>query len=349
MALKLAEKQKSEALKDIRLIVLEGVNKGKKYRLGGKVLTLGRSKDNHIEFISTKISKNHAKLELKKDQILISDLGSSNGTFVNGKKISKAYLSPGDKISLGGACEIEISGKFSTPSEAKSDETLGDLLGDVASFEKGLDSTNVLGEKTEHLVLEEEAGGELKKKSNMKNILLILLLAGIGFLALEFVGETPQEEVKAVKSGGKESISSVRAVAPYKDKFLKKDLDFKRIREGEIRTNAQVEAERLYVHAKQVYISNRFHEAISLFREVLLFDKNHTMARVYLERAQGELSNLIDIHDKQGRELFSNLRYHQAAIEFRAVINLLRDNKDDPRYKDAKEYIQIIRRKNKRY
>ena len=48
------------------------------------------------------LSRQHMKVELRAGQAIIADLGSSNGTFLNGDKIAESRLAHGDKIKIGG-------------------------------------------------------------------------------------------------------------------------------------------------------------------------------------------------------------------------------------------------------
>jgi hypothetical protein len=66
------------------------------------VLNLGRRLDNHIIVDDPRVSRNHAQLRLRFGHYVVYDLGSTGGTFVNGKRIDECVLRPGDVISLGG-------------------------------------------------------------------------------------------------------------------------------------------------------------------------------------------------------------------------------------------------------
>ena len=62
-------------------------------------LTVGRVQGNDIVLAKRNVSKQHARLTLKKDQAVVVDLGSTNGTWVNGRKITSPHpLKKGDKI-----------------------------------------------------------------------------------------------------------------------------------------------------------------------------------------------------------------------------------------------------------
>jgi hypothetical protein len=64
-------------------------------------LVIGRSSDLDMVLIEDMVSRKHAKITLQPGQITISDLGSTNGTFVNGEKVKKARLKEGDRILIG--------------------------------------------------------------------------------------------------------------------------------------------------------------------------------------------------------------------------------------------------------
>jgi hypothetical protein len=70
------------------------------FPLEGRV-TVGRSRGNAIYLPIPSISRRHAAIYLVDDRAYIEDLGSRNGTFVNGKQIEKTILSPGDRIQIG--------------------------------------------------------------------------------------------------------------------------------------------------------------------------------------------------------------------------------------------------------
>ena len=66
-------------------------------------LTIGRAPGNSIVVNSSNISSQHAKLIVDNNSVWILDLNSTNGTFVNGKRISKSIITPNDNVYLGTA------------------------------------------------------------------------------------------------------------------------------------------------------------------------------------------------------------------------------------------------------
>jgi hypothetical protein len=81
---------------------ISGKYQGGEYPLAdsGEVV-IGRSSELDLVLIEDMVSRKHARLTLQPGQITISDLGSTNGTFVNGEKVKRARLKDGDRILIG--------------------------------------------------------------------------------------------------------------------------------------------------------------------------------------------------------------------------------------------------------
>ena len=86
----------------LTLIVKEG-DKSLTVELQEDVIAIGRSKENNIVVKNIKASRRHARIERIGATYQITDLGSGNGTKVNGKKIDFQALNKGDEIGIGDA------------------------------------------------------------------------------------------------------------------------------------------------------------------------------------------------------------------------------------------------------
>src|SRR5438477_3975914 len=64
-------------------------------------IVIGRSSDLDMVLVEDMVSRKHAKIASVAGQVTIQDLGSTNGTFVNGEKIKKVRLKEGDRILIG--------------------------------------------------------------------------------------------------------------------------------------------------------------------------------------------------------------------------------------------------------
>lgn len=85
------------------LTIIMGEHNGHRYTLPpGDVITLGRGLDNQIVLDDSRVSRTHAELHTRGGEWHLRDLGSTNGTYVNGYGIRERALESGDRISLGG-------------------------------------------------------------------------------------------------------------------------------------------------------------------------------------------------------------------------------------------------------
>lgn len=77
--------------------------KEQEYALADKELVIGRGPDNDIAFFDPKASRKHAEISKEGNRYVITDLGSFNGTRINGEIINRAVLNHGDEIKIGSA------------------------------------------------------------------------------------------------------------------------------------------------------------------------------------------------------------------------------------------------------
>jgi predicted component of type VI protein secretion system len=87
---------------DYQLVVLKGRSASTAVKLQDGVTSAGRGNDCHLRIRSSQVSRKHCELFEKHGLLLVKDLGSSNGTFVNGKKIDgQRVMEAGDELSIG--------------------------------------------------------------------------------------------------------------------------------------------------------------------------------------------------------------------------------------------------------
>jgi pSer/pThr/pTyr-binding forkhead associated (FHA) protein len=84
-----------------RLVVF-GPEGPRSYELDGPELSIGRSKKSHVVLEDGAASRNHCYIRRDpEDTFTLVDLGSANGTHVNGVKVSEQALEPEDRIKIG--------------------------------------------------------------------------------------------------------------------------------------------------------------------------------------------------------------------------------------------------------
>ena len=77
------------------------------FDLAGAVISIGRASDNDVILDDLQVSRHHCQLKLQHGAYSLADLGSRNGSWVNGEQVSEVALGPGDMIRIG-ATEIEF-------------------------------------------------------------------------------------------------------------------------------------------------------------------------------------------------------------------------------------------------
>src|SRR5215471_8456435 len=87
--------------KEACLVVIYGMELGKKYNLDAPTIIVGRSSRSDIQIDQESVSRNHAKIINTGKSILIRDLGSTNGTYVNDDVIDEHVLRDRDLVKIG--------------------------------------------------------------------------------------------------------------------------------------------------------------------------------------------------------------------------------------------------------
>src|SRR5512147_759785 len=85
-----------------QLIMRSGPTPGAAFALEGDQMTIGRDSTNEIVINDAEVSRRHSRLMFQGGKYVLEDLGSTNGTFVNGQRLAgPVVLKPGDIVSLG--------------------------------------------------------------------------------------------------------------------------------------------------------------------------------------------------------------------------------------------------------
>jgi hypothetical protein len=91
-----------------RLVLLSEGFAGRTYELKTETTTVGRVSDNTFEIPEASVSSHHAEIILRGNDVVIRDLNSTNGTFINGERVTtEAVLKPGQTLRFG-TVELKI-------------------------------------------------------------------------------------------------------------------------------------------------------------------------------------------------------------------------------------------------
>jgi signal transduction histidine kinase len=99
------------------LFVIRGADQGTRFELTENTLRLGRDSSNTIQFHDTEVSRHHAEIRRVEGEYIVSDLNSSNGTFVNGERIRQHRLMSGDQVQLGSTLMLYTGPAEETPED----------------------------------------------------------------------------------------------------------------------------------------------------------------------------------------------------------------------------------------
>jgi diguanylate cyclase (GGDEF)-like protein len=91
------------------LVVLAGASVGEMYKIESEETIIGRGQRAHIRLFDDGISREHARVSVEGSRIMLSDLGSTNGTYCNGLKVDKKELADGDKILVGSTTILKFT------------------------------------------------------------------------------------------------------------------------------------------------------------------------------------------------------------------------------------------------
>src|SRR5512146_3008359 len=96
-----------------QFVMRAGPNIGKVFPLEAPDITIGRESTNIISINDVEVSRKHARVELRGNSYIIQDLGSTNGTFINGQRgTSPQVLNPGDPVALGEGIVLAYESAF---------------------------------------------------------------------------------------------------------------------------------------------------------------------------------------------------------------------------------------------
>jgi pSer/pThr/pTyr-binding forkhead associated (FHA) protein len=153
-----------------KLVVLTEGYVGRNFELKSERTTIGRLEDNAFPIPEPSVSSHHCEIIWRGTEVLVKDLNSTNGTFIDGNAVTEAPLKPGQILRLG---QVELrlddgSSAAAPPARKRLDQTQG-----VKMNELGGTQTVKLG-----------ADSPFKKKSDKINRLFVTVGVGLAVLVI---------------------------------------------------------------------------------------------------------------------------------------------------------------------
>jgi pSer/pThr/pTyr-binding forkhead associated (FHA) protein len=156
-----------------KLVILSEGMTGRSHELKVDKTTIGRVEDNTFQIAEPSVSSHHCEVLLRGNEVLVRDLNSTNGSFINGEKITEKVLKPGQTLRLG---QIEMRLETDVP---------------AGQSKKPVDSTMVVPRGVSLNQLEQgsraafdTAGKGFSKKDNKANKIFLIGAVAVGLIVV---------------------------------------------------------------------------------------------------------------------------------------------------------------------
>jgi pSer/pThr/pTyr-binding forkhead associated (FHA) protein len=171
-----------------KLVLLSAGMTGRTYELKVEKTTIGRVEDNTFQIAEASVSSHHCEVLLKGSDVLVRDLNSTNGTFINGEKVSESPLKSGQVLRLGqiemrletdasaGIAAVAPSASSPTPAPSKK------LADSTLVMQRGVSLTDL--EQGGHRGGFDTKGTGFSKKDNKVNKIFIVFGIAIGLVII---------------------------------------------------------------------------------------------------------------------------------------------------------------------
>jgi transcriptional regulator with GAF, ATPase, and Fis domain len=193
------------------IVVEDGVQT--ELEFDGPVITVGRSVDNDIRIGGSMVSRRHCRIEAGAEGTWVNDLGSSNGTLVNGERVDRRLLGNGDELKVGPAT-LRFDGNGAAPSASDTQRIDASVVAaTLAGADAGADDVGMqtlTGEaqrERENLRVFAHITRELLRETDLKRLLRLIVDSAValcggerGFLLLTEAGaQEATQDVAAMK------------------------------------------------------------------------------------------------------------------------------------------------------
>ena len=158
----------------LRLVMLSPGMTGRALQLDADKCTIGRLEDNTFPIVEPSISSHHCEILLRGSEVVVRDLNSTNGSYINREKVAEGVLKPGQILRLG---QVEMRLEADSP---------------AAPGKTHLDRTTVIPGGVKMTELEQGArgvtfdtqGSGFSKKDNRVNVIFIIIGVVLGLVII---------------------------------------------------------------------------------------------------------------------------------------------------------------------
>jgi pSer/pThr/pTyr-binding forkhead associated (FHA) protein len=178
-----------------KLVILSQGMTGRSYELKADKTTIGRVDDNTFPIAEASVSSHHCEVLRRGADVVIHDLNSTNGTFINGEKITESVLKPGQTLRLG-QIELRLEADGQSPAAAASVPAASIPPTTAPPANKKAESTILMQQGVKLTELEsgsprgfDSAGKGFTKKNNKANRIFLIgaIVVGVIIIALVLI------------------------------------------------------------------------------------------------------------------------------------------------------------------
>ncbi|MBQ9816982.1 MAG: FHA domain-containing protein [Proteobacteria bacterium] len=305
---------------------------GEEFMLSEATNTIGRTEDNYILLSDQSISRNHAKITNRGMNFFVSDLSSSNGTFVNNKRINaETSLQPGDLIRFGNVSFVFV------PSSERVD------LHQYAK-KKGNDNRKIIIGFIVFIFL-----------------IIIVMISSAVIISNNKNAQQPvaQPEVSEEQMAAKrnenfdkaKNLVEEKRFAPAKDlvdELLKENANDKQFQELSEKIDFEIKNETFIKDGKAFLDNNKFLEAIDLFKQVSMDSSNYDTANELIKDTERKLR--LTTYNEARSRCDDGVSEECIKALCNATLELGESDSEQSRITETKEFMErITSSKQKKY
>ncbi len=293
-----------------RLIVLQGLDRGEKMDLEtDREYLVGRSEecDIRIDLSDKTVSRKHARLKIKGNQIIIENLSTTNPVLVKGKPVQKSALKDKGQFRIGESLfAVEKAGK---PTKTGAPTASGN-------------------------------GRNIPPLRIALIAALVIIFAGLFFLIMT---DSDQPEGPDTDMGMNMTKSSPAELPVTETTLPDSDLPDSGLPATGLSVSSEdmKNADQHFRQGMFFYDTGNISRAVEEWNRAVIFYPDHPDAQTWFLRAERELEEKIKTHYQNGMLHYKYMRYSDAAHEFRLVVELSRNKNSDQYINSLKSLNEI--------
>lgn len=320
------------------LEIISGEGAGRKINLGEDEIRIGRSEDSGILIREQTVSKNHARILRSGSGFAVEDLGSINGTAVNGDKVGRKLLENGDEITVGGTVIRFLAERGG---ESKITPAIFAVIASlIAVVLLALYATGGISAK--------KSGKDIYDEPDKDDAVPVKMEKGYKYVVIRnknrrcTAGEAATAETVFNQGVGKYRQGDVAGAV----RLWEKSLSINPNNAKGIRTLDSI-VKQHFDRGRRFYLERKFYrgyegklvDSISEWKVAVAIDPSHAQSVYKLKKAKEELELIIRKRYDDANRYFRNHLYENAITEYGIVLKLI--EKDDRLLLNERKYIGV--------